>query len=119
MKYILIAAVIGLTACSDQLPERERPQLESQRVTVVDPPIPTTVFSESDSGILTASAKSESVEQIANDAKQVKDEIKTVIEKAEQTVNTDVKKRVCFGPNNTDCVDVVVKPKFEGTEVPK
>lgn len=131
IKYILIAAAfLGVVACSDELPEHNRPTGEVQKITEVEPPAQTTVFSESAPSILTASVKSETVEKgvetvtnevkkVEDEVKQVEDKVKTTIEQAEQAVNSNVKKQVCLGPNNTDCVEVVVKPKFEGTAVPK
>ena len=113
MKLLILGLCIFAAACSDAAVERTRLTSGS-----IQSPVETASNTLPDSAEVVeetltkvASAEVDQVEKSVQNAGVV---IKEEVEKVEQT-----SKRVCFGPNNTDCVEVQVRPKFEGTAVPQ
>ena len=112
MKLLVLVLCMFAVACSDAAVERTRPSGASNmevKETKVDYPS-STLSDEVSTVIEVAEAAVDQVDKVVHHVDDVGKEVKSV----EQTST-----RVCFGPNNTDCVEVQVKPKFEGTVVPQ
>ena len=132
MKYLFVIPFLFFAAgCSDTAGNREQSATMPVTGRIAEPPVSpnspinsnTTLVSETENTAVVNIAVN--TEQVST---AVSEKVNSVEQKVTETVNTvtdkvnsvaETTKRVCFGPNNTDCVEVNVKPKFEGTPVPK
>ena len=116
MKLLILGFCVLAAACSDASVERSRPSGGSNtlQIETVSNTAMVEVTKDAEEQLANVSVAAATVEQVETIVQNADVVIKEEVKKAEET-----SKRVCFGPNNTDCVEVQVRPKFEGTAVPQ